>query len=591
MDDKILTRVSRRVTLDESRNSEFKAFDDMVNMEYELPSGLAGREDVVKFVDPAPHDAEKVACNIFDTYNPKWDVLPRGPDDKDSAEELERWLEWMMQRANEHGETEPFRKMMAHSLRYGMVAAQLDYLPYWQNGTKDKAQKEWAGGGPFCIVLHHPSSVHYEMGSYGLRWVASVTNCPAADVIDHWEAYTDKKVKGALKKIDAFLEDDEEARLTVVDYTDHNKRYVSCWITEGEEPDLDNDAEEIVLVDEENKLPFINWVVAVGSGDPLLTTLHRGNLWTNANLTETIKRSTAFRRAFYPLLMEEGQGEEVQTDYTGATDKLIVPPGKKVTQLIPPPIDQAFNQLSAEDQGRMSQSTSMQSLLSLGNNNNNVQFATINAIIQINMTQLESYKRTMEKALKGLGKMAFKWIKFVGKSETAYRPAPGGNGLMQGQQISIGPEDFDEETLFIEAKLIPNAPTDKMQLVNMAVQLKQAGFRIPDSEAIERLGYGNPEALAERWAQEQMEQTALQQFIKERDAELQVQTQAAIMQLQLQSQGQPPQEQPPQQQGQAPVMPGGQGMNPAMGGSSPMEAAPDMTRTAIEGQDITGRGV
>ena len=145
MDDKIYKKISRRMTLDEDRNDAFTAYDDMTALKYDFPSGLAGRDDVMEFISPSAHDAEKVACNIFDTYNPKWDVLPYGPQDKDTAEERERWLEWQMEQANMRTKPEPFRLMMQHSLRYSMIAVQMDYLHYWK---KDEELEE--GGAPLA---------------------------------------------------------------------------------------------------------------------------------------------------------------------------------------------------------------------------------------------------------------------------------------------------------------------------------------------------------------------------------------------------------------------------------------------------------
>ena len=136
MDKKILTRISRQYTLNQERNDEFAAYDNMVALNYDLPESLANRADIVKFVDPGAHDAEKVAANIYDTYAPRWNVLPRGPQDKDEAEKMERWLEWQMKRADMHGETEPSRITLLHALRYTRIAMQLDYLPYWL--PKDK---------------------------------------------------------------------------------------------------------------------------------------------------------------------------------------------------------------------------------------------------------------------------------------------------------------------------------------------------------------------------------------------------------------------------------------------------------------------
>lgn len=585
MKEKILKRISRRQALDKDYIAECAAFDDMVNLVYTPPPSLAGMEDAVFFVDPGAHDAEKVANNIYDTYNVKLDILPRGPDDKEEAERLERWLEWQMAQANNHGETEPSRIAMGHAFRYNRICAQMDYLPYWMPKDKSKwtkAQKEQASGGPYCIVLHKPYCVRYEMGKYSLRWAASVSVVPAGDVLDHWEGYSGKseegrKIASAMKKIEKLLDDDEEAKVVLVDYTDIDTRYVCCWLSQNETPDFDilqsDNPDVIDIFDGENKLGFINWVISVGSSDGLLTTLHRGHLWQNTNDAESIKRTNAYRRAIYPMGIEEGQGEEVSIDYSGTDSKIVVPPGKRWTPLNPPPLDPAFNELSAQDRMLMNSSTSIQQISSVSESNN-IQYATADLFYQISLTQLESYKRTFEKAWKGLSVLCFKWLKVgEGFTEIGYRRATKNERAVAGEQISVGPDDFDEETLFVDAKLIPNTPTNKMQLVNMAKMLKDGGFRIPDSELIERLGYGNPEALSDRWFEEQAEALAFSMFTEEEKAKLQmmVQQKQAETQAALQDQSQP-------------AAPGGQGFNGAAGGSSTSQAAPQVvSREAAQG--------
>ena len=590
MQDKILKRISRRYTLDKEYMQECAAFDDMVNMIYELPEGLRGMEEVVEFTDPGAHDAEKAACNIFDTYDPKWDILPRGPDDKDKAERMERWLEWQMDQANEHGDTEPFREMMVHALRYGRVCSQLDYLPYWLPDKKKRSpeQKAMMSGGPFCIVLHKPYNVHYEMGKYALRWVSTVARLPAAEVLDHWSGYKGKLIDRAISKIEALLDDDEEAEVVYVDYTDIDERYVCAWVggstADFEVPDK---GDIIEIGDEENSLGFINWVISKGSSDPFLTTLHRGNLWKNTNDAESIKRTNAYRRAFFPLFIEEGHGEDVQVELSGVVPNIKVPTGKRLTQTNPPPLDPAFNELSAQDRSLMSTSTSIQTLQNI-TGASNVQYATINAMIQLSLVQLESYKRTAEKALKGLGRLCFLWVKKSGDNVVGYRKSTRKDGAVAGEQISISPKDFDDDSVFITATLLPNAPTDKMQLVNMAKMLKESGFPIPDEEHMERLGFGNPEALKDRWFVEQAEALAFTLWGEEQKAQLQMMIQQKQAQMQDEAQARMAQQNAPEG---PPAIPGGEGFSPNQGGSAPAEAAPQMTQTAIQGTDVTGRGV
>ncbi|MFA6213494.1 MAG: hypothetical protein WC714_28920 [Candidatus Obscuribacterales bacterium] len=607
MNKEILKKLSRRYTLDTKRNEDFQAYDDMVNMVYEFPDGLANRKDLVEWIDPGAHDSEKIAVNIYDTFNPKWEITPRGPDDKDNAEKLERWVEWQMMRANTHGETEPFRKSMTHCFRYAMTAMQLDYLPYWLPKNKkdwSKTQKASMEGGPFCVTVHEPSTVHYEMGSYGLRWVGTISYVPAASVIDHWSSYANKKtdegkkITSAIKRVEDILDEDEEAYVTLVDYTDHEKRYVACWHTTMDTVDFDifddeakTQVDVIDIINGENKLPFINWVVSVGASDSLLSTLHKGGLWANRNLSETLKRTAAYSLAFAPKFIKSGMDGDVEIDYTGENTVISTPPGTNLAPIPAIPLDPMWNELSAQDGAIASATTSTQNLTNMGGGSN-VQYATINAIIQVNMTQLTSYKRTEEKALTELGRLCFKWIKFSGGTEKAYRKASASPEKIQGEQIDVGPEDFDEDTLFVSAELLPNTPTDKMSIMNIIAQLVDRQAPIPWSEHLEKLGYKNPEAMKDRWTDDQMFMFALKNFSQQQDAALQLQMREAEAKIAEKArvaavQNSPmSQEANPQNQAKGmptpPVIPGGQSNNPAQGGASPAMSAPEMTRSATE---------
>lgn len=600
MDNPILSKIRRRFIVDKEQRKELYAYDDMVEMRWKLPDGLVEKAWAVKYIDPICHDAEKVATNFFDTYNPKWDVLPLGPEDQDAAEEKETFLEWHMTRANRHGDTEPIRDILKHSLRYDRVACQLDYLPYWLPKDRSQwtdAQKEAMWSGPFCVYVHDPKEVFYEMGKYGLRWVAKVANVPASDVVDHWEIYN----QADISQVQKWLEKDPKARVVLVDYTDLDQRYVGCW--QVQTADLsENQFDQrgfVPIFEGKNDLGFINWAIASGSSGSMFQALHRGDLWVNANRTESIKRSDIYRRAFYPLGMEEGVGDDIEFDYSGDQVIVKVPPGKKLTPLARPPVDPGWAELSAEDRSVMSESTSIQTLSGI-RPHSNVQFATVNAFIQLSLSNLEPYKRTAEKVLAIMGGMCFKWLEVTSKGDNSYaeyatrsrpRKDSAGNLHKKGEKLAVTAGSFDPEHLYIDVTLIANTPSDKLQLSNIALQLIQSGMPIPMEEHMERLGYSNPDVLKAAWEREQIEKAAVQNYLQQQSfnaqQQLRQQIQAEVMKQMQQQQQQAQkqaQEQAQQQQNGNPMVPGGPGFNPAMGGSSPAEAAPQVTQTQIRSQ-------
>jgi hypothetical protein len=111
---KILYKIQRRMTENIERNEDFAAYDDMDNMTYELP--FEKQEWMPAQVSSVPHNALKTVTNIFNTYSPKWEILPRGGADIESAEQLERWLEWQMYMTNMKGAQEPFRNWSTYRI-------------------------------------------------------------------------------------------------------------------------------------------------------------------------------------------------------------------------------------------------------------------------------------------------------------------------------------------------------------------------------------------------------------------------------------------------------------------------------------------
>jgi hypothetical protein len=613
MDKKILEHIQARVEEDEDQQKLFCAYDDMDTMKWTPPTSLL--KDWVRVrVNTDPHDALKTMANIFDTYNPKWEILPLGLADADRAEELETWLEYHMQKANQNGETSPFREGLHTSGKFNRTIYHVDYLPYWLPKDKkswSKEQKINAVNGPFCIEAIDPRTAYYEVGKYGLRWIAIISNSDGQAIIDHWGGYESdteegKQIKRGLAKIKSIMDDDEEVDFIYVDYVSHEKRCCSAFKTtrDGIE-DFDNLVadEAIDILTGKNELGFIPYAVATGDSDPLLHSMHVGGVWENQNMIETIVDSSVLRRAFFPLMQHTSiSGKDVDINYDGSQDVVELTQGEAVQTMVPPPIDQGLQQLASLNSQRMGKSAGIKNL-GLQDIAGNVQFSTVQAQVQLQLTALQPYKRTDEKALVQAAYLMFRWLDFADGTEVAYRKNPKKEGQFKGEGIALSKGDFDPDVMIISCELLSNSPTDKQQLVNMYSTLKQAGAQIAWGELLERLQLGNPEMLKQGWLDEQLEGSALKDFVDEQAAKLQLQVeqkkmeiQAALQQRQMQQQQQAQQaaQQPSpeqmamlaQQGGGSPpqgdaVMPGGQENNPAAGGQPPMTAAPGMTRNNV----------
>jgi hypothetical protein len=144
MEEKILGRIRRKLLLDTEFMDDCTHYDRMDSLQWTPPPGFAMREEIRLRVSTEAHDILKTAINLFDTHNPKWEILPRGPADADAAEEIERWLEWQMMIADQQGDKPSSAERLKHAAKYGRVACQLDFLPYWVPKDSDEYKEALA---------------------------------------------------------------------------------------------------------------------------------------------------------------------------------------------------------------------------------------------------------------------------------------------------------------------------------------------------------------------------------------------------------------------------------------------------------------
>jgi hypothetical protein len=559
---------------------------------------------MVPSISTAPAVALKTLANFFDMQKPRPRVTPFGEADRVRAERAERWLEYHFAKINQRGGRSPIRQLPYFAGKYGRICMQVDYLPYWLPKDKEKwtnEQKQVMRAGVYCFDIHNPRNVYYEMGKYGLRAVASVTNLSPEEVIEHWGVYDDggkngKKIQAAISKIESMYEDNEELRFIHVDYTDYEKRQVSIFEVTGDSidrfSDFDSESPRIDILDTENKLGFLNWVVVECDSSPLLAPVHKGNLYAYNTVFDTIRKSTVMRRAIPPLTISKTlDGEGVDVDYTGADPQIKAKAGEEVVPFVPPPLDQAVFSISTEEQARMEQALGVSRLA--GMDASNVQYSTVSALIDLNSANAEQYKGMSEKALEQGSYLMFKWVEYSGDSVVAFRTKQRTPDQVLGEEIIMSPETVgNADELQIRVELV--SKQDKVQAANRVTMLKQANFEIPDAELLEELGFDDPELLSTRWKEQQLKATALQNLITKlqgevnlelKAKELQMQN-AAQMEAQMQMQPQDPNAQGAMgqmanpEQGY-PSAPTGQGFNGAVGGTPPMMAEPGMTREQL----------
>jgi hypothetical protein len=609
LDKKLVNRIYRQQVLAADDILDYQSYDDIVAMKWDGIPNLKDEDYYVEFIDTTGRDIVQQAVNIYSTQKPKWDILPRGIGDIDTAEEFERVIEWYMWKAAQCGETRFHDESMISACKYNKICGQLE----WLKGEDDYYY--------FHVSIYHPSTVRYEYG-VKLNWVSVVNNVSAVSIVEKWQDYeSDKGIEAALKKIEELANDDPEQRMMYVDYTDKDRRYVYCYpvsdTTIDDSLGYDDDGKEqvdcILIQDKKNALGFINWSIARGVGDPLLAPLLKGGQYDRINDEESILRTKAMRIVFEPMYMQEGREDaDADIDYSGGQVVMKVPTGARMTKMNSTPLDPAFSQLVGQDRGSITESIGISSSASM-QTGSNVQNSTLTNQIKLRLAQLDPYKKVDEQFMAGLAYLMFKWAKKkdrILKGQVLYdknSKDPTKESYKRGEEIDIDPEKINLDALYIECRILPNNENDKLQITNQISMLKQSGIHIPDDEFIEMLYMGDPSVLNAKWEKQELNSAvfqakqkeilnevdiSMQKQLQEFGAMLQVKTQEAMMQMQqAQAQGQG-QGTPPGQQGapagqeaaqQGQPMPSdaaasGMGADAGMGGMPPQEMNPGMTQ-------------
>lgn len=612
LDKTLVTRMYRKYTAMEQDIEDFAGYDDIIAMKWEGIPSLKEKEWYVEFIDTRGRDTIQQATNIFSTQRPKWDVLPRGLGDIDTAGEFERTIEWYMWKASQIGEQRFHEQALLSAVKYNRVCAQL----------------EWMDDYSFCVKIYHPSTVLYEYGTT-LQWVSVVNNVTGASIIEHWkdfakEGWEEKVSRGdkigkALKEISDATYDDPEQRYMYVDYTDKDRRYTYCYPVTSEDVDdsfgLDDDGkpnDDVILIqDKSNKLGFINWAIASGIGEPILSPLLKGGQYDRINDEETILRSKVMRKAFEADWIKEGREDvSVEIDNTGDESVMEVPTGVRLQKVQPSGIDPAFAQLINIDRGIINESIGLSSSADM--QVSNVQHSTIIEQIKLRQSQLEQPKRVTEQAFTQIAYLIFRWAKKKDKvlvSQVLHDSRGQGQDYKVGQEISITPDQINLDALYIKCTIMPSTIHDRLQIANQIGLMKQSGLQIPDDEYIEMFDMGDPDIQKERYEEQELRKASLQMQIQQMQLEMQekfqirmkeidMQMQLQMQQMQMQIQQGMMQQQMAQAQGAVPMqgmagnvapqqgiplpsdgMTQGQGFDAGMGGMPPQVANAEITQS------------
>jgi hypothetical protein len=487
---------------------------------------------------------------------------------------------WNFKQASRRNDASIAWDVMFSAVMYGEVAAQVVYLPYQEkilkamgkNGGRVKASRRF---GDYAVIVHHPSKIFPVWGDYGLEGVLSVRVQTGTEFMNTWGNLASK------------VADDiqDYSYVTSFDYVDYEKRCV--WGVPSDNSELTVSGEGATILEQENELGFIPYAIrrwgnslSLNSDErvtPFLQSVYTSKQWDILNVLGSIDASLTIRRASRPEYAGEfPEGRDPEIDNTEPTAALRVPQGtRNFTTLPAQPMDGRVNSAKSEYQSKIWQSTVSKVLQSLEFPSGTA-YSSQNQVLSMATKSLAPYKILGQNALSDIAHQMLCWTKYYGekydKNTTLYGQYD--DKSRAGTEISLAWDTLDPDALQIEVVLTDDIPVDRLQQINGAVLIKN-NFRVPEAELLEDLGYSNPSELAKRRNQDDYSNAYIQVDLQKLQMQAQLEMQQAQMQLQAQQQQEMAAQQAQAANNAAPANQnlGGQGFNPAMGGTPPVQGA------------------
>lgn len=535
-----------------------------------------------KFVTTAPADALNAAIRTFAARLPALEIQPLSdaPEEYDRVEQHESLMKWEFERMNRVGAKSPHWKIVEYAMKYCAVAIETSYLPYVYKDRNSPRIKEVLRSRNFRWNVHNPRNIYVRESDEILE---SVVNCDvlnAQQIIDRF-GMENEGVREMLRQMD--LKDPHalnQSYYTLYDYTDWDARVV--WIAENAgSSSVNREAPAgIELVRKERTISFLPWVY-VDNEEPLLKGMVEAGLWENVNILRTMQFSKAVDMAAHPeywIRTPDGTLRNVHIDNTNPNQPLVTGPGVDVNKLAPPSLDPQLSTLTTTAEQEVFRTTVAQILASVEKYAGTQNFSVVNAMLNAAVAQLSLAQMCAERAETVALVQNFRWIEETEIPMVGFRQYTKGEGKERGKEISIKPEDFDTNYLYLTVKLNPSTIMDKQTEINNAVnKVERLGMSV--KMAWDELGLENYE-LSQSQKTEEMLYTAMTQ----------AKAKEIMMRPDMQAQQAMAQQQAQMQQGAAQTQFAGQeGMDTRAGGppaTMPGQGREQLTGTAASGQEL-----
>ena len=612
--------VARMIERDKNLMLTRKRYEQMARLQYTLPEPLNSFEWVHPIISDSPYSALRGGTRALSNQQEDLNIDPvtvlkaLGGGDIESREAKrlantwEKNLGWQMERMQRRN-TILRSSIVWSSLLYHEVVGQLIHLPTQFKAKPLGSVREAAAlrFGDWALRVVDPKTVYVDYTDLMPERVVSVTSKTARELVDYWGDAA-KKIGRKAESDDGSWDDD----YLEIDYTDYENRTI--WVIEGQNLNDIEDVPGIIIRKPEpwltfkgEPVPFLNWIaVSGGTGidaapehqrRPMLYPVLMAEQWATSNIFGTILMSLATAEAAAPTNVFTGVGaEKVEVDYTQAGGRIDLPTQYlKYERMQRLGLDPALREALAMVEGAIRRSTVAEVLVTGQPMSGEQPFAAYNLQVMQALASLGDFKEVAETFLEDVYRKMLLISHYTGQDIVGYEA---------GKEHTIDSEDIDPDCIYLDVKLRPDVPVDRMQRYTSAVQMAQSLPYSPQ-RILEQLGETDPEGALRDWKRWRLDLADFEGWLQKikmtasgEIEQLAAQMAQQMIQQQQQAQAQVPPEgmtpglglqtSPAPGAGAPPGMPvGGQGFNPAEGGAPPAMAAPTAT---FEGQTGMTRG-
>ena len=604
----------------------FDKIDEMVRPQWALPADFtAVVKDVMAIVDTAPSDAINGGAITLSGALPIFSFTPFAPNaaDYDRVEKLEDTVSTHFKKSNHRGDGSVMYDIAESSLKYNTICVRTDdlchILPKDPRKWSTLQKRAWSYGR-FIHKPINPKNVKYIHSDLGLTLVGHTETYKVSAIVKYWELYenndTDegKRIARALKDLKAAAGENINSKDLFFEQTyciDDDRLMIWGELTAQQDVNADSTVsqDEFVFVDQENNYGFLPWSIRVAGSrleqdiayrvNPLLAPLYWSGSWDKLNMAKSIIFSEPIRRARSPRGASfTDSGEPPQIDYETGAD-IAMRKGDDYKTFQPISMDEQALAIVGALESAMNRTTGASMIGDTTKISSNTPFATYSAMIKVALSRIDKQRHIMAMSCEDMACNMLWWADKTDKPLSSYsvmdKRMRSGKMMARGTKIEITKDDYDLYNLGISAKIKPATPTDAMEQLNSAVILSTK-LNVPVSDLLQEMGYENVGLMYERWAKEFMSNAQIQADARGLMAQAEAMAQVnAQQQMQANSQQQQQsQEQPPQgaEQGISQTSFGalggmGEGVNPAMAGMSPTQAAPTMGREQVTGRNYS----